>query len=1041
METQFDLLSPTQKSIWIKQSLYPDSVLFNLGGYRELKGAKLDVNLFFKAYTILLENSDNLAQAGAFNKQRSPVDLFSCQFFDFSKESDPVNSVLSWMDADMTKPINFPEHCIQVKLGKINEEYYFMYLKAHHMVMDGFAFKLLCDKSSAIYHNLCEHGSPLLVEEHHKFTDFVIEQKEYGKSSAYLQEKKFWKQKLSEAKWGRGFETLMQPVEEGKFNAVRKNIKIPRGVYSRIEEFCVENNCSTFHYFMAAILMVNKLYGNESSMLGLPVFNRNSKKYKNTTGVFITMLPFYHPISDDISFVDFLNSIKKELRSYYRNQKFPIIDLHDELKLGRNYFNVLFSYQKIHHNNELFGIPSSDTFYLHSGEQEEDLGFHLLEYTDENDLVFSIDYKTNLFTEETISKLELNFSFLFQHLLTCKDQLLGNISLLSSEEKDLILNTFNNTKKTITNKSFIELFNAQVLLVPENNAVIYRNKTLSYSELDRVSNQLANYLVQNFQIQKDDLVGLQLGRTEWVIVAILAIYKSGAAYIPIDPAYPQDRIEFIKANAKCKGVICENEIQLFLKDKDDYSQKGLSIISSPSDLAYVIYTSGSTGQPKGSMIEQAGMVNHLLAMADTLQLNSKSKIAQNASFTFDISVWQLLNALITGGTTFVYDNETILDPEVFMNALEKDEVNILQVVPSYLKALLEIAVLKNITYFDQLQYLLVTGEAVNQPLLKLWFDMFPGTKVVNAYGPAEASDDVTLYFMNEAPSETNVPVGKPIQNIKIYILNNAGTLCPIGMEGEIYVSGIGVGRGYLNDEERTKASFLTDPFETGEPVRMYKTGDIGRWRADGNIEYIGRKDDQVKIRGYRIELGEIENALLQYPQIREAVVVAWQDSLEEKRLVAYITVSDNIQIDELRSCLYTKIPQYMVPSFFTILDQLPLNSNGKVNKKVLPLPNERESTGTKEFTAPRKEIEKKLAEIWSEVLGIEKIGIHDSFFELGGHSLKLIRVLSKIHEQFDVKMEMNVFFKYPEIEFVAQYLEAVNFVNTEKTESNEELIF
>ncbi|WP_394751364.1 non-ribosomal peptide synthetase, partial [Spongiimicrobium salis] len=378
-----------------------------------------------------------------------------------------------------------------------------------------------------------------------------------------------------------------------------------------------------------------------------------------------------------------------------------------------------------------------------------------------------------------------------------------------------------------------------------------------------------------------------LERSDWVVVCILGILKAGGAYVPIDPDYPEDRIGYMLEDSACKVLIDSDELSLYREELGSLSGENLPSVVGPKNLAYVIYTSGSTGKPKGVMVEHMGMLNHMLAMKEELDLDEESKIAQNASITFDISVWQLLNALITGGTTVIYDRPTILDPLRFLDKISnEDGITILQVVPTYLKVLLDELEKAPSSVLERLEYLLVTGETVTRTQLSRWFSRFPDKKVVNAYGPAEASDDATLHIMEGLPDRVNVPVGKPIRNLKTYITDSFGELCPIGVVGELCISGDGLARGYLNNPVLSSEKFVSNPYSEGD--LMYRTGDLGRWLVDGTIEFMGRMDHQVKVRGHRIELGEIEGALQEHGPIGSSVVLAREVPDGSRELVAYV---------------------------------------------------------------------------------------------------------------------------------------------------------
>jgi amino acid adenylation domain-containing protein len=711
--------------------------------------------------------------------------------------------------------------------------------------------------------------------------------------------------------------------------------------------------------------------------------------------------------------------------------------------------SVLFDVMVMLQNNEVTGDDDQGRLDQldvrpYGGRRQEaskfDLSFDFTEAGEE--LLLTVEYNSDIYEAITVSRMVDHLEGMMGAIVKDPLSAVGDLEYLSESERHELLVGFNDTQRSYpSDKTVVELFEEQAERTPENIAVVYGDRGLSYRELNERSNRLGNYLRERYAIRADDLIGIRLERSEGMIIGILGALKSGGAYVPVDPAYPEDRIGYMIKDSGCKVVIDEAEMRRFAGEESRYDSRDIRLVRGPGDLAYVIYTSGSTGQPKGVLIEHAGMLNHLFAMKDQLGLDAKSKIAQNASITFDISVWQLLNALITGGTTIIYDRFTILDPSEFIRRLEYDRITILQVVPSFLKAILDIEGKGMRRSLSSLKYLLVTGEAVSSTIMKKWFQLFPNIKAVNAYGPAEASDDVTLHVMSEAPPDGNVSIGKPIQNTRIYILDKLGKLCPAGVVGEIYVSGIGVGRGYLNDKEKSDYSFTIDPFIAEPGVRMYRTGDIGRWKADGNIEFIGRMDDQVKVRGYRIELSEIENALLWHPLIEEAAILAIGESYDDKMLVTFFVSKSKLGAEDLRGYLAGKIPMYMIPSFFVQLEVMPLNDNGKIDKKALA-ELERLNTDT-ELIYPENEIEQKLVTIWSDVLKIDedRIGTKSSFFELGGHSLKVIKVLSKVHEQFNVKVDIGMFFKEPFIRALSKYIQAVSGLSVGEPVSAYEIFF
>ena len=589
-------------------------------------------------------------------------------------------------------------------------------------------------------------------------------------------------------------------------------------------------------------------------------------------------------------------------------------------------------------------------------------------------------------------------------------------------------------------KCIQQLFEEQVQKTPEAVAVIYEDANLTYGELNRRANQLAHCFQDAYGLCAGDLAAVQMERSSQMVECILAIWKCGAAYVPVEPDYPNERIRAILAEARPRLVVTQEELSKIKPNLHNYQGLNLDQPVRAEDLAYVIFTSGSTGKPKGAMIEHAGMLNHLLAKIDDLELTSDSVIAQNTSHCFDISVWQMFTAFLVGGQTIIYGNDTVHDPENLLDCVTSDGVTVLEVVPSYLAALLQRLEGQRGACF-RLKYLIVTGEVLKPHLVDMWFKIFPNIVVINAYGPTEASDDITHYFMYTYPTVPSIPIGKPIRNTHIYVVDYKGNLCLMGVTGEIWVSGAGVGRGYLNDAEKTSLAFGPDPFCSEAGARLYRTGDLGSFSAEGNLLLSGRKDDQVKIRGYRIELGEIEARLSEHPLVLEAAVAAREDGGEGKRLVAYVVLAESKVEEErlrhslqergevyagelsamLRTYLAGRLPDYMVPAIYVRLERMPLTPNGKLDRRALPEP-ERDAYARRGYVEPQGETESKLAKIWEKLLGAPQVGLHDNFFELGGHSLLVMQLMVEVQRLFSINISMRDVYMSPTLAELAAAL-------------------
>jgi len=622
----------------------------------------------------------------------------------------------------------------------------------------------------------------------------------------------------------------------------------------------------------------------------------------------------------------------------------------------------------------------------------------LLDYTFDPELDLNIDSETRAlgYDHKGVSTTLIH---LLKSVVENVDVSINDLALLpTGPERD--------TAGKLTHRVFEE----QVQKTPNRIAVSDRYTSLTYAELNAHANRLARAL-QRRGVQPEGIVALLMRRSPNLLVTMLALFKCGGVYLPLDPYQPTSRLTQIISDSKASLVLASEEFRgvldtpVFIEDllaEAETETENLPLAVDETNLAYVIYTSGSTGAPKGAMLDHRGMFNHLDAKVIDLQLSESDVVAQTASQCFDVSVWQLLAALLTGGHVRIIADEVVKEPSQLLNELTRQSVSVLEVVPSQLRALLQTMEFASVPDLSSLRFLLVTGEALPPALCAPWLNLFPSTPLVNAYGPTECSDDVTHHFIRtDTPlSSDSTPIGCPIQNTQVYVLDRDLRPVPIGVTGEIYVGGIGVGRGYVYDAKRTAEVYLPDPFSQQSGARLYRTGDLGCCLPDGSIQFNGRRDHQVKIRGYRIELGEIEAALGTHPDIRDAVVLAL-----DGRLVAY-AAGVGLDKKELRQFVRARLPEHMVPSTFVVLDQLPLNRNGKVDRKALPAPEVTDRRDDDDFVAPSTEVEKTLATIWARNLKVSEVSLGDNFFDLGGNSLLSIQVLNQIRSELSVDLPM-----------------------------------
>ncbi|MDT9002482.1 amino acid adenylation domain-containing protein, partial [Paucibacter sp. APW11] len=608
-------------------------------------------------------------------------------------------------------------------------------------------------------------------------------------------------------------------------------------------------------------------------------------------------------------------------------------------------------------------------------------------------------YATALFDAETIERFAGYYRRVLEGMVADATQRVDRLALLDEAELEQQLVSWNRSERQYPlEQSYTQLFERQVSLDPSRLAVVCGEQRLSYGELYARSTRLAAAL-RRAGAGRDTLVTLVSERDEVLLTMMLAVLQAGAAFLPLDIKHPSQRLREIvqmsgsvlllvsegcreQAAALAGEMACVVAQQQWAEGAEGQVLPTVAIDFRPSDLAYVIFTSGSTGKPKGAMVEQLGMLNHMFGKLETMAVGASDRLAQTASPAFDICVWQFLSALVVGGCTVILRDEIAYDPQGLVHAVEREGITLLQTVPSMMRAMLNaLDEGESAPPLASLRWLIPTGEALSTKLACDWFDRYAGIPLMNVYGPAECSDDVTYQAFTEKPApDSLIAIGRPTPNNKIYILDRQGQPVPVGVKGEICVGGLGVGRGYLNNPQQTEAAFVAHPWGGG---RFYRTGDLGSYRRDGTIDFHGRLDFQVKIRGFRIELGEIEARLAQCEGVQEAVVLARAQDGQEARLVAYVVAPTELDIAKLRAELGRGLPEYMVPAAFVRLEAFPLTPNGKLDRKALPEPDV-SAVAARAYEAPQGEVEQTLAAIWGELLKLQRIGRRDNFFELGG---------------------------------------------------------
>ncbi|SKA48313.1 amino acid adenylation domain-containing protein [Chitinophaga eiseniae] len=1028
-------LSAAQRRLWILSQFSESSIAYNIPGIYTFSG-EMNIGALRQALQQVIQRHEILRTVFRENGKEEvrqcvlPLEALPFRMEVFELVNDPhqqeeidrhVRRVTATAFDLSAGPL------LRTTLLKIEENKWMLVYAMHHIISDGWSMQVLLRELLWLYCMGCGQSIAPLPPLRLQYKDYTCWRNSQLKGPLLDYHRRYWLRQFDG-----DIPVLELPADKLRpavktYNGLTLTRVIPVALAERLKSYVLQQGATLF---MGLLSLMNALFyrytGQEDITIGTPVAGRDHVDLETQIGFYVNTLALRCRFSGKDSFRTLLQQVKQITTEAYEHQIYPFDMLVDELRLQRDMshsplFDVMITMQDTAETSAgKKGGGELTATALAEGARSNSQFDLSVDFADTPEgLLVILEYNTDLYHYDRVARLGAHMEQLLEAALHLPDQPLSVLDFLSRQEKQYLLETLNNTDTLPDDTVFPACFEEQVALYPDNIAVVAGAVTLTYRELNEKANQLARYLRQSCNVRPDELVAVCLDRNEQMLIAVLAILKAGAAYMPVDPLFPQERKDYMMQDSGCRVLIDTESLDCFNEQRDLYAVSNLPAVATPAHLAYVIYTSGSTGKPKGAMIEHKGLFNHLVAMKEELQLQADSKIAQTAPFTFDISVWQLLNPLICGGATVIYEHARIADPGDFIHQCISDEITILQLVPSYLKVMLDILEEHPGILFPRLRYLLVTGEDTEAVLLQRWFALFPAIPVVNAYGPAEAADDVTLAIMHKAPVSGKVPVGRPIRNIRIYLLDKDGMLCPPGIEGEICVSGTGVGRAYLNNEALTAARFTTDPFRPGN-IRMYKTGDMGKWGTDGNLFFSGRRDGQVKIRGHRIETGEVENRLLQAPGVTDGVIAVKRNANGEQQLVAYVMAGPAVGIAGIRQYLSQYLPAYMLPAHVVFLAALPLTANGKIDRKHLPDPGDY-AVARPETDLPANEMEEKLLILWKDVLGVAAIGMNDDFFLLGGNSISLVKLNIRYNRVLGRNEPLTVLYSYTTIRMLADY--------------------
>lgn len=923
----------------------------------------------------------------------------------------------------------------RVKIVKLQPQEHLAILTAHHIICDGWSWAVLIPDLGKLYSGL-QQGIVPELEEPDYFSEYAILQEEEADSPEAIATEKYWLEQFADVP------VLDFPSDRPRpplrtFNAAREDWHLNPELVTNLKQLGTKLGCS----FMTTILSgfevwLHRLTKQNDLVVGIPAAGQAALGQYNLVGHCVNLLPLRSQIHGEKSFSDYLRSRRSAVLDAYDHQQFTFGSLVKKLVLPRDSSRIplvpiIFNVDQALDSDRLPFINLEVEFFSNPRAFEN---FELFINATEShgELILECQYNTNLFDADTIRRRMAEFETLLLGIVTNPNQSIAKLPILPVVEQQLLA-TWNNTQTAYPQDICIhQLFETQVEKTPDAIAVVFENEQISYRELNQQANQLAHYL-QSLGVGSEVLVGLCVERSLEMVIGVLGILKAGGAYVPLDYAYPQERLAFMLQDAQVSVLVTQQKLKSSLPNHQaeivcldsnwqsrDYGLDNPIHNVTANNLAYVIYTSGSTGQPKGVQIQHQSAVNLLQAIAQEPGLTAEDTLLSVTSLSFDIAVSEIFLPLSVGAKLVLVSREVAADGTQLLKALTTSGATFMQPTPVTWRLLLAAGWQGS----PQLK-MISTGEALPKDLAN---QLLPkGACLWNLYGPTETTIWSTGYKVTTA--NKLIGIGCPLANTQIYILDSHLQPVPIGISGELYIGGEGLARGYLNRPELTAERFISNPFSSNPKSCLYKTGDLARYLPDGHIEYLGRIDYQVKLRGFRIELGEIETALLQHPEVKEAVVIVREDIPNETSLVGYIvaeTGQDSLQvISQLRRFLKQQLPDFMVPTIFMALEAMPLTPNGKIDRKALPQPDASRPELEASYVAPRTPIEQQIANIWAQVLNVKQVGIHDNFFELGGYSLLGIQVVSRVRQALQAEILMSNLFELPTVADLAERVETL----------------
>jgi amino acid adenylation domain-containing protein len=1044
-------LSFNQEILWVLDQLMPGGTAYNVPRATRLFG-KLDVAALKRALDTIVARHEALRttykDVGGTPIQvinpEAPVDLRITDLLCLSDAERAAEAQRLLVQGARYRFDLSRDQMLRADLLKLSEQEHILLLVTHHIASDGWSKALLFREFAALYDAFARGLSSPLPEVPLQYADFALFQRGLFQGGVLDEQLAYWKKKLAgaPAMIDLPLDHPRPPVQS--YRGLRQALLIPRPLVDALRALSQKEGATLFMVLLAAFQTLLFRYTHqEDIVVGTPIAGRNRKDIEGIIGLFTNTLVMRTDFSNNPTFREMMKRVREVALGAYDHQDLPFEKLVMELKPDRTLSHApLFQVMFVLQNNPTAerqpeGL-SMTPIKIERGSAKFDLLLSLTEHAE--GLTGSLEYATDLFEAATMTRLRGHFRTLLEAIVKNPDEKVASLPLLTEGERHQLLAEWNQTKADYpSDKCLHEMVEAQVVRTPLATAVIAADgQTLTYRELNERANQLAHF-IRRRGVGPEIKVGICVERSLEMVVGLLGILKAGGACLPLDPAYPKDRqslmieegaVHVLLTQARLAPALPPSRAEIIFLDTDsetiekESTENPVSGVK-PENIGYVLFTSGSTGKPKGVLLHHLGLVNTCAGVIDGYGYKQTDRILQFASVSFDVHIEEIFPSFMVGATVLFRNDEMIASTTYFSRWIKEHGITVIDLPTAYWHEWVRDLATSGHALPEALCTVIVGGEQASMPAYAAWVKVPGGRRVrwLNTVAPTECTVVSTIYegdpHQGEIPAE--LPIGRPMGNVTCYVLDPNQNPVPIGVSGEWVIGGRGVARGYLHRPEQTAAAFIRDPWSDAPGARLYRTGDRARYLPDGNIVLMGRLDHQVKIRGFRIELGEIETVLGQHPAVGQNIVIARDDEPGQKRLVAYVVFREgqSAGVSSLKSFLKEKLPEYMVPSAFVVLEALPMTENGKVFRKALPAPERSGFASEGEFVAPRTPVEEILTQIWAEVLGIPRVGVFDNFFDLGGHSLLATRVVSRVRDAFEIELPLRRLFEMPTVDGLA----------------------